>query len=111
MRGQLMTRQAGAPRVFHLTARDGALEEIYGVRLGRASSQETVHHHTQKFAEVGQKCRACRWFEVEIFRLTEPDGPGDYIIHTVGHSDVPGEITKARIIRSSDAAALIDALV
>lgn len=91
---------------FTLQTRDGPVE-LTGTLLGQGSSQDAVHSHATKFAPKGAKCRACRWYEVQIYRLDD----GDLLAHTAGRSAVDGEFTKTRLLRSSDARALIAQLV
>lgn len=56
-----------------------------------------------RYADPGDRCSACRWFEVRIFDVDsylKPDGTwvsGDrYLVLTYGLSDVPGEVAKRR---------------
>ncbi len=47
-----------------------------------------------------------RWFEVDIYKATT----GTYIVHTQGRSEVAGEKTLARILRTQSAFEIIEML-
>src|SRR5206468_5631751 len=65
--------------------------EIVGEFLGISTSYQPQHHyHRGTFADAGDRCRACRWFEPRIFR--ESGGARRYLIHRTGRSAVPGEV-------------------
>jgi hypothetical protein len=70
-----------------------------GVRLAQTTSRRHEHDHPDRdgvqvrYATPGERCSACRWFEVAIYRSTA----GVYAVHTLGHSIVPGEIRKTRV--------------
>lgn len=101
-----MTLTRERPQEWVLDTRDGPVT-IYAVRLGHGTSRSDVHSHITDVAERGRKCSACRWSEVQIFKTLL----GDYVIHTAGHSAVPGEFTKTRLVRTAVPQAVIDALV
>ena len=110
-------------RVYSLPDRNGEIV-FTGELLGNASSRVEQHvgHRTSTtvdgfligtteiplFAAKGDKCKACRWTETHIFRVTEDtftartvvghDVPDTvrYLIHTMGPSIVPGEFNKCR---------------
>lgn len=99
---------------YKLRGRDGDDFEFEGVLLGRDTSEQDMHtDHPGEYAKKYEKCSACRWFEVSIYRryttqeidlLTTPPTiidvkpePSDYIVHTVGGSIVPGEHRLSRI--------------
>lgn len=95
-------------RVYSLPDRSG--EIIFtGELLANASSRVEQHsgHLTGDFATKGDKCKACRWTETHIFRVTEdtstntlnmslPTQRTKYLIHTMGPSIIPGEFIKCR---------------
>lgn len=82
--------------------------------LGMGTSHAPEHQpHPGRFVRRGDRCNACRWFEVRIFREVRPPadvdpasdwsataGPdvlrrstaGDYVLHTTGMSVVDGEV-------------------
>lgn len=90
-----------------LLGRDDEPLRVRGALIGFASSQRDEHtHRHSEHAEPGQRCSACRWFEVRILRaeaeLTE-DGVseeprGRYLVLTYGRSEVPGETDKRRAV-------------
>lgn len=58
-----------------------------GVEIGTASSKYDTHNHDADRPVNGQRCSACRWQEVRLFKRAT----GDYAVYTVGRSVVPGE--------------------
>lgn len=68
---------------------------IEGTFLGVASSRREHHrdHAGRAYADPGQRCGACRWFEPRIFygRVEGTDGPDAYLVYRVGATVVPGE--------------------
>lgn len=115
-----------------LLGRDGDPFEFTGVLLGAASSERELHTHDldrQPHAPRHRRCSACRWNEVAIYRRyvtegidleTEPNRPriypldapesGDYVVHTVGVSLVPGEHRLSRIASSDSAFEVVELL-
>lgn len=79
----------------------------YARFLGMGTSYAATHSgHRSRFVARGERCNACRWFEVRVFReLLLPDGVatlnqledprdarlGDYVIHSTGMSIVDDE--------------------
>lgn len=112
---------------FTVAGRDGETLDFTGRLLGRDSSYQSHHtHDALRSAAKNEKCSACRWFEVAIYRryLTEkidldtippaisaiePE-PGDYIVHTVGVSTVAGEQRLSRIASTDSAFEIIEFL-
>jgi hypothetical protein len=86
-------------RAYELPVPDGT-ETVTGRLIGYASSHRDRHSpHPMTHARPGEKCPACRWFEVRIFRLEPADDQrGVYAVHTQGPSRVPGEIVKCRLV-------------
>jgi hypothetical protein len=95
-----------------LMTREGPVT-VHGLLLGQGSSRSNLHSHINDVAAPGQKCKACRWSEVKIIRLTHHNEErlGAYIVHTAGLSNVPGEMQKVRLVRTDDAASVISALI
>lgn len=99
------------PTQIELIGRDKQKYEFLGVLLGSSTSQTYDHTgHADRFARRGEKCSACRWFEVAIYRRYwidaedraagidyTHDGPHDYVVHTVGGSSVAGEKRFSRV--------------
>lgn len=73
--------------------------EIRGTQLGTASSRADEHSHreTERLAPY-QRCSACRWTEITVFR--QDDG---YSLVCQGMSSVPGEVPYAKINRADSA--------
>lgn len=68
--------------------------------LGLGTSERPTHRdHVGKYANPArnERCTACRWFELRIFRV-ESGGRG-YVMHYTGRSIVPGETQRYRIER------------
>lgn len=99
-----------------LTGRDGEPFTFTGRLLGAGSSRRDDHMHDllrDRYAPRRIRCSACRWFEVAIYVRAvdtaidlETDPPtlsrvpaedGDYVVHTVGATVVPGEQRLSRI--------------
>lgn len=100
--------------------RDDAPFEFTGRPLGFGTSRRDNHsHYPRNFAGKGEKCSACRWFEVTLYeRVRSDDGAGsdpggtvsDYVVHTVGGSDVPGEHRLSRVEFTTSAFEVIELL-
>lgn len=114
---------------FNLRGRDGETLDFEGVLLGRDSSEQDIHtDHPDDYAKKYEKCSACRWFEVAIYRRYVTEGsdletdparpriypidpePGDYVVHTIGGSIVPGEHRLSRISITDSAFEIIEFL-
>lgn len=69
-----------------------------GHLLAEATSHEATHQHQGEHAPPHWKCRACRWFEVGLYRVDDPDQDerNVYMVHTRGMTNVPNEITYGR---------------
>lgn len=84
-------------------------EKITGRLIGFATSHRERHSgHSDEFAARGDKCSACRWFEVRIFTVAEQQQ--QYVIHTQGPTMIPGEYVKSRVERAYSAHELIEIL-
>lgn len=84
----------------------------YARFLGLGTSHTNVHRpHDGAYVARGDRCNACRWFEARIFRELElPPGVddvvdvtdpadvrlGQYVVHYVGGTIVPGEVPLCR---------------
>ena len=107
--------------------RDDDVIYFHGRQLGFASSERDVHDHPVSydangtlvsFAPAGERCSACRWFEVQLFavecELTSNDEPIDrraqYLVVTSGVSKVPGEVKMRRASWSDSAYEIIELL-
>lgn len=115
-----------------LVGRDGEPFGFLGAPLGAGTSYREDHLHDRErtpYARRGDRCSACRWFEVAIYRRYNTDGidletdpeypriyplddplPGDYVIHTVGASAVPGETRLSRISVTDSAYEVVELL-
>lgn len=94
-------------RRWKLITPDG-VREVRGTLLGEASSKSTHHtDHPTAYAERGEPCSACRWFEVKIIRPTN----GGYVVWTSGRTKVPGEIDYCRLLETESEHTVIEALV
>lgn len=117
---------------IELVGRDGEPFDFVGTPLGAASSRRETHNHNlsrDRFAPRGVRCAACRWHEVAIYRryatqevdlTTDPAHPriyalrepvaGDYVVHTVGESIVPGETRLSRVSATDSAFEVVELL-
>jgi hypothetical protein len=109
----MMTQPTSAPAslasVHELPTRDGPLRVLARL-LGYNSSRQDDHTHTGPHAERGERCSACRWFEVRIFEVVESEHDAHYLLHTLGGTTVPGEITKCRASWTNSALELVELL-
>lgn len=94
---------------YHLRGWDPDLKrdvelEFQGTLLARASSQRPDHNeytvHVDGHAKQYERCSACRWFEVELYRSEDPEAR--WVAHTVGRTTVPGEDARHRLRATSD---------
>jgi hypothetical protein len=95
---------------FHplvLTGREGETFSFHGVALGAGTSQRDSHNHPGDYPNPGQKCSACRWYEVTIYISDDEK----FIVHTTGDSKVPGEKRFSRIIETDSAFEVVEILV
>lgn len=79
---------------WSLPIKDDQTFDFNGKFLGVSISFREQHfgHHGSAFADQGDRCNACRWFEIRLFRVT---GTKRYVIHYAGVSIVPGETLRA----------------
>ena len=65
------------------------------------------------YARPGERCGACRWFEVRIFRVgrDEPEHAGNFVIHYTGATVVPDEVNRSRVAYADGGHALIEQAV
>lgn len=104
---------------FTLSTREETLE-FQGVRIGYGNSKTFLHTNHPGFAFASEvpgtgkiKCSACRYNVVTLFRVSRTDPLFErarYIAFTEGVSVCPGEVDYYRIVRSTGAVALVDAL-
>lgn len=94
---------------YHLTGWDPDLKRDLELRftgrlLAKASSSREKHNdlavHELGFALQFERCSACRWFEVELYR-TDDQVP-TWVVRTVGETVVPGEETRYRLRETTD---------
>lgn len=74
---------------------DGTEREarFQGRVLGFATSEDNRHTHPDdRVAAAGERCSACRWFEITLYE-TDPELSDDarYLVFTRGATVVPGE--------------------
>lgn len=102
---------AGRTGEWRLPVADGDEQMIVTGRfLGVGSSARRAHsEHVGRFARVGERCPACRWFEARIFRFGE-EADGDYVVYNVGQSAVPGETPRYTLRRVATAEEVVDFL-
>lgn len=99
----------------------GALEEhrFTGHLLGQGTTHRQEHldliHDVNSFAAPGERCPACRWFEVRIYAVDagadDDDESGGYYVETVGRSTVPGEVDRRRVRRVFEPRRIVATLV
>ncbi len=110
------------PTRYVIITRDGE-SSFAGVLAAAVSSASNDHNHPTTvpsvvdgnhldvpcFAGRGQRCNACRWFEVRLY-VIEGDRSREYVVHTVGMSRVPGEVPYQRVRRTTSAYELVEFL-
>jgi hypothetical protein len=103
--------EAGSMGEWPLPVSDtGEVLTVTGRFLGVGSSARSAHApHLGEFAEAGERCRACRWFEARIFRFGE-NADGDFVVYNVGQSVVPGETPRYTVRRVASAEEVVDLL-
>jgi len=103
------------PRDHHLDDGRGSEVDFHGELLGEATSRNGTHapraEHVDGLALRGEKCSACRWFEVRIYRVSSSSPTTEYVVETVGRTEVPGERTRTRIERTDAPHWVIECLV
>lgn len=95
-------RQDFVLRDFDFDTHRMRMVSFNGRRIGAASSKEDTHSHPEdRIAVRGERCSACRWFEVRIYlderaRETRDRQDGGYVLETVGRTVVKGEHDRFR---------------
>ena len=95
--------------------------EFEGRIIGSATSEHDKHygHPGTAYAPKRIKCSACRWLEVTLYlRRTVTDQPShdalryryDYVIYTLGASNVPHEIDFIRLHQTDSAFEVVELL-
>lgn len=91
-------------RRFNVPAEDGNFD-FTGRQLASVSSRWRTHgEHAGATATTSERCSACRWTEIEIYRADTSSinaGIGSalarYLVVVLGSSAVPGEETRRRL--------------
>lgn len=112
---------------YTLKTGDGAAADVtfQGYVLGHATSRHLTHiNHPREFARTGERCGACRWTEVTIYRrylpkargTTDrpedvPSGDYDYLVYRVGRSIVPGERVRRTLDDTRSAFEVVEFMV
>lgn len=125
-----MTKRPDLTKI-RLVGRDGQKFEFVGVELASGSSERTTHSHDlsrDRYTPRGVRCSACRWHEITLYRRYVTEGidlktdparpriypiepvPGDYVVHTVGESLIPGETRLSRISLTDSAYEVVELL-
>jgi hypothetical protein len=85
---------------------------VQGYLLGRATSEKEGHNHAEDFTPDGQRCSACRWFEVIIIDTSDDAEAGtDYLVYTCGRTMLPGEHDRTRFVYTDSPHEVVSALV
>jgi hypothetical protein len=94
-------------RDWTLRSESGPDFTVSGRLLGHSSSRRDRHSHPgPDVTPAGWKCSACRWIEIRIFR-TDDDS---YLVHTEGHTVVPGESIRITVSRTDSPYTVIELL-
>ena len=84
--------------------------QVHGQFVGMGSTQRLRHNsHAGEYADTssGEKCNACRWFELRLFY---DDEERRYILHFAGRSVVPDETQRFRVEHAYSAYEVIEIL-
>lgn len=101
-------RQDFVLRDYNFDTQRMQMVSFNGRRIGAASSREDEHSHPESRTAVrGERCSACRWFEVRIYvdegvREKRERRDGGYVLETIGRSIVEGEHDRFRARRFHD---------
>ena len=84
--------------------------------LGYASSQHETHddraHEPGETAAKRVRCSACRWFEVQIYDVSDDENSDEsYLVYTVGRTIVEGETDRIRFVWTNSEHEIVSALV
>lgn len=88
-------------------------QTIYGRLLGTSTNETTDHaNHAGTYAPQRVQCFACRWTEISIYGTRDdPNAAHAYLVHTIGRSDVPGEVDFVRSTGVRTGTTVLEALV
>jgi hypothetical protein len=105
LRGVTLPDEGGRPPV-----------EVQAYLLGYASSQHDTHdenaHDPGETAPKRVRCSACRWFEVQIYDVSDdPNSDETYLVYTVGKTIVPDETDRIRFVWTTSEYEVVEALV
>lgn len=94
------------------TDEDGEIE-LHAKFLGFGSSyqpehRQDAHPNGDPIPKQKQKCQACRWYEIRVFR--EVGGERRFLAHHTGASVVPGEQMRYRYRITTSAHAVVEDL-
>jgi hypothetical protein len=96
-----------------LETRDGPLHGK-GQFIGYGTSRSERHRNHvdggRAFAQKHERCSACRWNEVRIFKFSYGNDQNQFLIHTLGVSIVPGEFIKCRTVWTNGGYELVEML-
>lgn len=100
-------RDESMPEAHNLKL-NGHEAKFFGAMLSEASSHETTHTHAMGTLPT-QRCSACRWFEVRIYRSAGE--PAMYYVEMRGRSILEGETDRGRIESTPSAHWVVECLV
>lgn len=81
-----------------------------GRQLGHGSTHQPFHsgHPDMPFTRRGERCGACRWFEVYIYEVI--DEKSRYLVYTVGRSTIPNEVDLVNAYWTNSAPEILEIL-
>lgn len=111
-----LTSYSMRPPTTNLAMLRSAVADLRQYIKDLETAESPVRH-----ASRGDRCSACRWFEVRIFRVnyervgTEELGgwdepSGKYLVVTYGLTSVPGEVAKRRILFTNSPFSVLEML-
>lgn len=84
-------RDRGHEHEFHFTGKLLAEESSY------SDQHVKLIHDENSFAPQGDRCSACRWFEVRIYARCLDGEPAGWVVETVGNTVVPSEVARRQV--------------
>jgi hypothetical protein len=86
---------------WELQTRSDEWVHLRATLLGMGSSQRDEHSHTPNREVTSNRCPACRWSELYVFRVHGTYAVDaqryDYAVYTLGPSIVTGETTRVNL--------------
>lgn len=96
---------------FELPGAQGTTVKFRGELLGESNTRSPNHTGHPNFPYIqpgGDRCGACRWLEVQIYRTVGE--AQKYFVYTVGKTSVPREVDRITPVWTDSAFEIIEVL-